>query len=749
MDSEDSMVPEVDSSDPDQVKEVKGLLMADLEKIFSYAIKTVVNLGYDQKKVEAAISTKSICSNGGDYITNIVEDTVKNLMCDETTLVFPNLQKLAEHTMDELVLIRRNKYPSETLIVALSELWYLFNFYLGSFKLKNNSGKPLMQDEKNAQGSKLLTRAQEVDSSDPETVKAVKGLLMADLEKIFSYAIKTVVGLGYDQKKVEAALSRKSINLYTKGGDHITNIVQDTVKNLTREGSETTHDIVFQNLQKFVEYTLNELVVIHRKKNPSMTFAVALIQLWQALNSYLDSLRENNYDKPPMADEKNAQFSKLLTPAQESDPDIVKAVKGSLMADFEEAFTYDSIKREYDSFKREFNSDKPPMADEKNAQLSKLLTRAQEVDSSDPDKVKVAKGLLMAVLEKIFSYAIKTVVDLGYDQKMVEAAISRKSIYSKEGDHITNIVQDTLKNLTGEGSETTLDTVFPNLQKLVECTLDELVLIHHKKNPSVTLAVALSELSCVLNSYLESFKRENNPDTPPMPDEKNAQLSKLLLRAKELQVEVEGWNRWENEKVMEVAVKLHTYQAETKVFKKITEAYRNLKTSEENAHKGVSDGVLIHTENNEKKHRSAASRILILEVRKSLLEKALEAAESLLLSERFMEIRQEALEHVQEVQSLVQKKSTISYKLEEEREKLSLVKEKIETEDDRLARNKVYGIKYTNRIKIYFIKISGVSFHILKLASISIILRSDSCPYWTCIDTLKRHGYTLNLRIQG
>jgi len=708
MDSEDSMVSEVDSSDPDQVKEIKGLLMADLEEIFTYAIKRVVGLGYDQKKVEAAISTKSIYLKGEDYIPTIVQETVENLTCDETASVFPDLQKLVEHTVDELVLIHRKKYRSELLVVALSELWWVYNSYLDSFKTKNNSGKPPMQDEKNAQGSKLLTGAQEVDSPDPETVNAVKGLLMYDLEKIFNYAIKKVVGLGYDQKKVEAALSRKSIDIYTKGADHITNIVQDTVKNLTREGSETTHDTdtVFPNLQKLVEYTLHELVIIHRKENPSTTFDVALIEVWHALNY--------NSDKPPMADEKNAQFSKLLTSAQESDPDIVKALKGSLMADLEEVSTSDS-------FQREFNSDKPPMADEKNAQLSKLLTRAQEVDSSDlTDEVKVAKGLLMADLEKIFSYAIKTVVDLGYDQKMVEAAISRKSMYSEEGHHITNIVQDTLKNLTGEGSETTLDIVFPNLQKLVECTLDELVLIHRKKNPSVTLAVALSELRNVLNSYLESFKRENNPDTPPMPDEKNAQLSKLLSRAKELQVEVEGWNRWEDEKVMEVADKLHTYQADAKVFKEKFEDYRNFKTSEENGHKRVSDEVLIHMENNEKKHRSAASCILILEARKSLLEKALSAAESLLLSERFTEIRQEALERekkdIEEVQTLVEKKSTIRYKLEEERKKLSVVKEKIETKEDCLARNKVYGIKYTNRIKIYFIKIHGVSFHILKFS---------------------------------
>lgn len=201
---------------------------------------------------------------------------------------------------------------------------------------------------------------------------------------------------------------------------------------------------------------------------------------------------------------------------------------------------------------------------------------SSNVDALAVDKeVAGAKELMMIELKEIFSKAIKMVVDRGYDQKMVEMAISRKSIYS-EGDLIKKIASDTILNLKGEGSETTVDIVFPNLQKLLEYTLDEMIRTHHKKRPSITLINAISELRSDLIDALASFGRDKLRCVLSSEQrvEKNEQISKLLDRAQELQVEVEKWNRWENLKVKQVADKLRIYQTDTEVLERITEAYR-------------------------------------------------------------------------------------------------------------------------------------------------------------------------------
>jgi chromosome segregation ATPase len=187
-------------------------------------------------------------------------------------------------------------------------------------------------------------------------------------------------------------------------------------------------------------------------------------------------------------------------------------------------------------------------------------------------------------------------------------------------------------------------------------------------------------------------------------DEKDEQILKLVSRAQELQDEVQSWNDWANKKVMQAADKLRRLQAESKSLKKEAEVYRKeRKALEENAEKRISEVENV-MENNEKQLENASSSILILEAKKSLLEKDLEAAKS--LAEKSMTTLQEALEReqvaIRKVQSWETEKGLLQDELEKEKKKLSNLQQEIQKGKNLLANTEVCGIKYDNSYENIF-----------------------------------------------
>jgi chromosome segregation ATPase len=107
-------------------------------------------------------------------------------------------------------------------------------------------------------------------------------------------------------------------------------------------------------------------------------------------------------------------------------------------------------------------------------------------------------------------------------------------------------------------------------------------------------------------------------------------MSKLISQGQELLDEVESWNNLANKKLMQVTDKLHKFQAESKSLKENVEIYRNeRKALEERVMEDNKRPFGNAMEDNKRKLESCASSILILETKKSWLEKAREVAESL------------------------------------------------------------------------------------------------------------------------
>ncbi|MCI18296.1 putative E3 ubiquitin-protein ligase RF298-like, partial [Trifolium medium] len=124
--------------------------------------------------------------------------------------------------------------------------------------------------------------------------------------------------------------------------------------------------------------------------------------------------------------------------------------------------------------------------------MAEKMYKTVDGDSKDASATNAGKSLIMTSMEAIFSNAIKKVVDLSYEQEMTEMDDSRKSLY-------TTIVNDTLKNLKGEVSETSAYFVFQSLQQLLHFTLEEMTGKLLEQSPSATLNEGMESLTRDLN----------------------------------------------------------------------------------------------------------------------------------------------------------------------------------------------------------------------------------------------------------
>ncbi|ESW16580.1 hypothetical protein PHAVU_007G168300 [Phaseolus vulgaris] len=137
---------------------------------------------------------------------------------------------------------------------------------------------------------------------------------------------------------------------------------------------------------------------------------------------------------------------------------------------------------------------------------SQLFSRENELqmrellDWSDPIASQLEE-LLLSNLQAIFRCALKRVVELGFDEKLVEMSLSRKALYIEEGDPVTNIVDQTVNVL--KGKEDATDFVFESFQHLLHYTMVEMISVVREVRPSLTVGEAMWVLLiCDLNLSL-------------------------------------------------------------------------------------------------------------------------------------------------------------------------------------------------------------------------------------------------------
>jgi flagellin-like hook-associated protein FlgL len=502
----------------------------------------------------------------------------------------------------------------------------------------------------------------EVEDWEDPIATQLEELLMTNLETIFSNAIKKVVDLGYNEEMAELAISRKA--LYTEG-DLLSNIVCHIMNNLKGKG-DTTADFVFQNLKQLQHYTLVEMIGILRELRPSLTVTEAM---WELLIHDLSITRAITGD-----DESSGDVSSETS----SDKSGVPPSKSELQS-------FDIISDFSLTTSQKGSQESKPGSNSKlNSRKELALALRQKFLHMEKTKACGKGGVKLAKLTSVSGLIVEK--RLKPQSEIPNQKTKRGSSY--KGVSIAGVCHVSVND----------DSALPEACSAAKLPAKDATSTSTTGKTTKPKPKPCSSATQKIQNYCAGIPFDEGLGKYVPRDEKDEQILKLVSRAQELQDEVQSWNDWANKKVMQAADKLRRLQAESKSLKKEAEVYRKeRKALEENAEKRISEVEHV-MENNEKQLENASSSILILEAKKSLLEKDLEAAKS--LAEKSMTTLQEALEReqvaIRKVQSWETEKGLLQDELEKEKKKLSNLQQEIQKGKNLLANTEVCGIKYDN-----------------------------------------------------
>ncbi|XP_027363090.1 putative E3 ubiquitin-protein ligase RF298 [Abrus precatorius] len=174
-------------------------------------------------------------------------------------------------------------------------------------------------------------------------------------------------------------------------------------------------------------------------------------------------------------------------------------------------------------------------------------------------------------------------------------------------------------------------------------------------------------------------------------DEKDELILKLISRVQELQDDLQSWNKWTNQKVMQVTDKLSKLQVEFKTLNKEKQDVEMLKKDkkilEENDMKRITK-MESAMENTKKQIENATSTTLVLKAENSLLEKELDAAKLWVVKsttsyEQAQEREQMALKQIQSWESQI---GLLQDELEREKNKFFHLQQKLDKEKNLQAK---------------------------------------------------------------
>ncbi|GAU30697.1 hypothetical protein TSUD_39210 [Trifolium subterraneum] len=482
----------------------------------------------------------------------------------------------------------------------------------------------------------------EVEDWEDPIATQLEELLMTNLEAIFSNAIKKVVDLGYNEEMAEMAISRKA--LYTEG-DPLTNIVCHIMNNLKGKGSDTTADFVFQNLKQLQHYTLVEMIGILRELRPSLTVTEAM---WELLIHDLSITRAIAGDDEPS------------DVSSDSDKSSVPPSKSELQSfDIISDFSLTSSQRVSQESKSGSNS-------KLNSRKELALALRQKFLHMEKSKACGKGGVKLAKLTSVSGLIVEK--RLKPQSENPNQKTKRGSSY--KGVSIAGVCHVSVNE----------DSALPEACSAAKVPTKDASSTSTTGKTTKPKPKPCSPATQKIQNYCAGIPFDEVSGKYVPRDEKDEQILKLVSRAQELQDEVQSWNDWANKKVMQAADKLRRLQAESRSLKKEAEVYKKeRKALEENAEKRISEVENV-MENNEKQLENASSSILILEAKKSLLEKDLQAAKS--LAEKSMTTLQQALEReqvaIQKVHSWETEKGLLQDELEKEKKKLSNLQQEIQ-----------------------------------------------------------------------
>lgn len=558
-------------------------------------------------------------------------------------------------------------------------------------------------------------------------------LLLSNLQAIFRGAIKQIVELGYSEDMAEMALSRKS--LYLEEGDPVSNIVHDTL-NVLKGKDVTTTDMVFEDFQHLLHYTMVEMISVLRVVRPSLTVGEAMwVLLICDLNISLACAAEDRLSGVVCNGENSAGSSIPQPKSGVQSSDVISncssptSQKGSsrnhqnhkceahnLLESFlnspdsQSPLASERIKLKVEGASLSITAEKSsgisgvPAHECKSGPSSKRHNR-KEIAALRQKFLHMEKayracgrggfksGKLTSVGGLVVEKRLKPPSEIP-NQKMKCGSSNMISTKGVRSDGACNISINVATALPEGGSTATLPT---NDAVSTPPTVNT-----NTSTPS-TASKPKSELSSFdtqkILDYCAGIPFDEALGKYVPRDERDAQVLKLISRAQELQDELQSWDNWTNQKVMQVTVKLSKLQAEFRSLRKEKQEgelfKKEKKILEENAVKRISE-MENAMENTKRQVESAASATLMLEAENSLLKKELAAAKLWVV--KSMKSHQQALEReqmaIKQTQSWESQKGLLRDELGREKLKLSNLQQELNKEKNRQANVEVCDIRY-------------------------------------------------------
>lgn len=554
-----------------------------------------------------------------------------------------------------------------------------------------------------------------VDWNDP-IASQLEELLLSNLQAIFHGALKQVVELGFDEKSVERSLSRKA--LYMEEGDPVSNIVRQTV-NILKGKDDIITDFVFENFQHLLHYTMLEMISVIREVRPSLTVGEAMwVLLICDLNLPLACAVEDRLNVAYNG-EKTVSSSCPQSKSEVRSSDIISNCS-SQTSQKDLSTNHQNQKSEepkFGSFPNSPNNQSPhapggvklkaenallPITAEKSSGTSGVP--AQECKSGSCSKRHNRKEI--AVLRQKFLHMEKAYRACGKGSfksgkiASVSGLVVEKRLKQPSETHNQQMKCDSSNMISTKGvcsadvachvsiSDTSALPAGGIFGTLPAKDIMSTPMVNPNTSTPGNMSKPKSELSfsAKILDYCAGIPFDEALGKYVPRDEKDGLILKLISRVQELQDELQGWNNWTNQKVMQVTNRLGKLQVEFKTLRKEKQdaelLKKDKKTVEENAMKRISE-MENAMESTKRQIESAASATLALEAENSLLKEELDAAKLWVV--KSMTSHQQALEREQmalkQAQSWESQNSLLRDELEREKNKLvnlqqELLKEK-------------------------------------------------------------------------
>ncbi|KAK7344465.1 hypothetical protein VNO77_14100 [Canavalia gladiata] len=505
-----------------------------------------------------------------------------------------------------------------------------------------------------------------VDWNDP-IANQLEELLLSNLQVIFRGAVKQIVELGYNEKLAEMSILRKA--LYIEEGNPISNIANETLNVLTGK-DDTNMDFIFENFQHLLHYTIVEMISILREVKPSLTVGEAM---WLLLISDLN-LALACVVSCGVCDGESSTCSSI--------PQSKSKVQSSLASGKLKHKAKDAS-LPITTVKSSGTSE--PLAQEchsgccsKRHKRKEIATLRQKLFHLEKTYRAYGKGgfisgKITSVGGLVVEKRLKPPSEISNQQMKCGSSntISTKGICTNDvACHVSTNDVSVLPTGSSSGALPIKDTIFASPMVTANTSTPG-------NTPKPTLELSSSNIPKIID-YCVGIPSDEALGKHVPRDEKVGLILKLISRVQELQDELQSWNNWTNQKVMQVTDRLGTLRKEKQGVELIKKDKKNL---EENATKRISE-MENAVENNKRQIESTTSAILMLQAENSLVKKELDAAKLWIV--KSMTSLQEALEREQmtlkQAQSWESQKKLLRDELEREKHKLSTLQQELNKE---------------------------------------------------------------------